>query len=175
MGEGEVLAIIPPAFQGDGSRSGQSVSGSLPAVSDGVPTQSVIGALPEILIQGGRESQHSQLTWNLISKSFSVAEDNLATLRAERDAARNESERWRTSATKLSEELVGLKARWESVNTLTNAQAMLYVVGGVLLGPLCQDTLNRRFDPTTMSVGLLGAASVVVGFWLGRIGPRRSA
>ncbi|MBK7834372.1 MAG: hypothetical protein IPK33_03330 [Gemmatimonadetes bacterium] len=156
-------------------RTGQVAGDAVHHRPVGIPTTSGFGEYPDILLQGARDAQHSELTWKLISKYASVAEDEKDRLREERDAARRDTETWRGRATALSEELVALKARWESVSTLTNVQALLYVVGGLLLGPALQDLLTRKWVPGTATVGILGAAAVAAAFMLGRIGPRRDA
>lgn len=131
--------------------------------------------LPEILIDGIRESHHSELTWKLISKFASVSEDEKATLRRELAAARDQIENWRSRAEDRAGIIIDLKARWDSVSKLSNVQSLLYVIGGVLLGPFFQDLVVRRWVSESVTYAAVGAVAVIAAFLLGRIGPRREA
>ena len=56
-------------------RTGQVAGDAVHHRPVGIPTTSGFGEYPDILLQGARDAQHSELTWKLISKYASVAED----------------------------------------------------------------------------------------------------
>ncbi|MBA4073377.1 MAG: hypothetical protein C0497_16370 [Gemmatimonas sp.] len=170
----ELSADIPPPEPTLGVvRVGQAESADAPAIHTGLPEGSTIRALPEILLEGAREAGHSALTWKLISKIVSVGEEERAILRAERESAKSEAEKWRSNAEREARELIDARARWDSVSTLTGAQALLYVVGGVLVGPALQSGLVGDWNGNLFLVALLGIAAIGAGYMLGKLGPRR--
>ena len=59
------------------------------------------------------------------------------------------------------------------MSSLTNAQALLYVVGGVLVGPAVPGLIAGKPEGTSMLVALLGVAGIVGAYILGGIGPKR--
>jgi hypothetical protein len=153
---------------------GQSSESGLTEIISGGMVGTAIGEVPEILLQGGREAQHSELTWKLISKFASIAENEKASLRSERDIARADSEGWREKYNATREQFVALTTRWESVSTLTTVQSFLFAAGGLLLGPTVQDWLSGRWAPQSVMVGLLGAAAIAGALVLGKLGPKRN-
>ncbi|MCC7132026.1 MAG: hypothetical protein IT352_05240 [Gemmatimonadales bacterium] len=165
----------PPEPSPDDTRTGQGATPIGPVVQSGLPAGSLVRELPTILLEGAREARHSELTWKLISKIAAVAEDDKASLREELAAERRETEKWRTKAEEQSNTITDLRARWDSVSTLSGTQALLYVVGGLLTGPAVSDGLNLRWVPQTVTVALLGIAAIVAAFLLGRLGPKKEA
>lgn len=162
----------PPEPSRDVVRAGQAEGEATVILSSGLPPGSGISGFPQILLEGARDAVHSGLTWKLLSRIFSASEDERDALRAERDAARSDTEKWRQKAEQLSGELIDARARWDSVSTLTSAQALMYVVGGILLGPAVQGIMAGSPDQTSIFVGLLGLAGVCGGYLLGSLGPK---
>jgi|SRR6185312_1129011 len=173
MTEPEDRDALPPEPSANVERVGQSKETGIATIHSGVPMDSRIAELPAIILDGARETVHSELTWKLISKIVSQGEEERDSLRAERDSARIDAEKWRARSEAVSHELVGLRARWESISTLTNAQSLLYVAGGASVGPALQDILAGKWAPETLIVAALGVAVIWAGHRLGKIGPRR--
>lgn len=167
------IAEGPPEFGQSPQRSGQELEGQVPVVHSGLPPNSYVLSLPEILLEGSREKRHTDLTWKLISKMASDCEEDKRSLRADLAIVRADLEGWRTTTATRSEELIDLRARWDSVSKLVNVQALLYVVGGLLVGPAIQGLLSRSYETADVMLAVLGTAAIISAFLLGRIGPKR--
>src|SRR5262249_42160420 len=93
--------------------------------------------------------------------------------RQELAAARSDVETWRSRAEERAGTIIDLRARWDSVSRLSTAQALLFGVGGLLVGPALQDAVGGQFSLAKVLLAVLGLGAIGAAVLLGRIGPKR--